>query len=361
MIHFFCATPLQIYTSIILAETDFQKEEKTIYLIDYFHGYEDYLSRLENIHVFNKVKLLSLKTMYDRIKTRKNGIFLFVIWNIYYYLSSSRLLRALDIEVENGDSIFFSYLEPLCLMLARVNKKRKLHLHFMGYEDGIGAYTMPLDRKPGRFERFLTVAPYFNKECYWVYRPEYVIDSCEDSMLKRIRLDYDDKLKSDILSIWAEVNRIHIEDKYIFFDDTVSNDALNQIVDELDCLDDSIIVKKHPKRMDDFYELKGYNILAPQSIPFESYLIGNDMSDKVLINTFSSAVINSVFMFNQRPTIIFLYEILEDDAYKYRINEVRKLIEDVRIIYGECKYKIHVPKSFEEFRALLQIGTKCKN
>ena len=112
-------------------------------------------------------------------------------------------------------------------------------------------------------------------------------------------------------------------------------------------------VKNHPLRKENFYyEEKGFKVLFPQSVPFESFLIDNDLSEKIFITTFSSAVVNSIFMFNQRPKIIFLYELINDNDYIGRIDEIRMIVNRIIEIYGN-RDKIFIPNSLEEYSNII--------
>lgn len=353
MIHFFCSTPLQIYTSIVLSETDFRDEKKKIYIIDYFNESEEYVSRLKELGIFVDVIHLAALNMYERIKAKKHGYIGLVFWNLYYYGRYAHVLKKLKINIEKNDSVFFSYLEPVCLMLTKLNKKRKMQYHFLGFEDGIGAYTIPLERRPGKIERYMGVNPYYKKECYWVYRPELLLHESKGGNVRRINSKLTDELRHSIKTLWSEVDNIKINHRTIFFDDTIGEKSIKKISEVLSLYKDKVIVKKHPKRMDRFYESRGYDVLLPQSIPFECFLIENNLSNKVLINTFSSAAVNCIFMFDQRPTIVFLYEVIEDDTYNSRRNEIGELIENLRYLYGTDN-KIYVPKTYEEFKIILK-------
>lgn len=353
MIHFFCSTPLQIYTAIILSRTDFKNEKKTIYIIDYFSGNEKYKSRIEQLGIFERTKVLHIYDIYEKIKMRKRGWLRFLFYNFYYFELYEKVLRNLQINVSFYDAVFFSYLEPVCLMLTKLNIKRKLHLRFYGFEDGIGAYTLPLDRPPTRkLERYLGKKPFYNKECYWVYRPEFVLDQSKRLNVKSISLKLSKELQRDLSFIWSEAKDIIIDRDVVFFDDIIMMDSIKGLCAEVSKYKEKIIVKKHPRRMDLFYEDQGYAIMFPQSVPFESILIEKDISDKVLINVFSSAAVNSVFMFNQRPTLIFLYELVDDSDYRMRLDEIRKLVNDLRMIYNEDD-KIIVPKTMKEYKSIL--------
>lgn len=354
MVHFFCSTPLQIFTSVVLAASEFRDEDKNIYVIDYFSDSLEYTTRISKVDLFKNVYHLPIRSIYDRVKKYRNSRLYAGFWNAFYFIRYKTILRSLDIYIGYHDITFFSYCEPICIMLTILNKKKGLDIKFYGFEDGIGAYTILLDRIEGRWEHLFGDPPYYQKQMYYVYRPEFVIEREKYiDRIKKINLQYTDPLKQNLNEIWKEALQIKIKKKVIFFDDLINDQEMQTLIKLSDEIKTITIVKKHPRRLDDrYYESLGFSILQPQSVPFESFMLNNDMSDRILINVFSSAVVNSVFMFNQRPTMIFLYELINDIEYENRKKDIRSLIDKLRAIYGKDE-RIYVPKSNEEYIKIL--------
>ncbi len=352
MIHFFCSTPLQIYTSVILGKTEFVGEQKIIYILNYFNDCEKYLDRIEKFNLFEEVRFVKAWSMYGKLKKREKGFLNYLGYNIYYYSRYAKVLDEYNIVINENDRVFFSYLEPICLMIAKLNKRKKLNIHFLGFEDGIGAYLLPLDRKPNKIEKVLGCEPYYKKECYWVYRPEYIAEESRNNTVVGIQYKIDDDVRNTLLGIWSDYSGITDKSRCIFFDDVITDKDLYNTIEILRDYKDYITVKKHPRRMDHFYEKWNFAEFEPQSIPFEAVVTNSNVSDRVLINYFSSAVLNVIFEFDQRPTLIFLFELVDDPMYKEKLDDLRRVIDYLKDIY-EDKNKIIVPHTYEELRNIM--------
>lgn len=355
MIHFICSTPLQILTSIVLTTSELKKENVILYVVNYFKDAEIYVSRIASLKIFGDVKFLKVKKVYDRVKGADKNTISRGLWQAYYYVGFERVLRKLDISVNKGDKVFLSYLEPICLMLIKHNKKYDLGLHFYGFEDGIGAYVLPLDRQEGKGEHIFCPEPYYKKEMYWVYRPEFIIEpNSYKRRVHKISFNLDKTLVSYFDKIWDIGNTIDNLPKTIFFDDLISKKTLKLIMDTIaEAGLEDIYVKLHPRQTDSsVYEKYNYKFLQPQAIPFECFLLKHEIGDNVLISIFSSAVVNSVYMFDQRPLIIFLYKVIDDSEYNTQV-DFDLQVNNLRKIYSDEK-KIYVPGSMEEFYLILK-------
>ena len=118
---------------------------------------------------------------------------------------------------------------------------------------------------------------------------------------------------------------------------------------------EDVSVKLHPRQTDSSVYIKhSCAFLQPKSVPFEFFVLWHDFSDNILISIFSSAVVNTVYMFDQRPTIIFLYRVIKDPEYNIHIGDFDLQVKNLRKIYGDQK-KIFVPESVENFYSILKI------
>lgn len=106
--------------------------------------------------------------------------------------------------------------------------------------------------------------------------------------------------------------------------------------------------------MDRYYENMGLNMWKLCAIPFEVLLAKQNMGNKVLICNYSTACLNAKFIFDQEPTIIFLYNLLETDE---RRNEISILISKLKSLYVN-KSKIYIPNSIQEFFVILRDQAK---
>ena len=67
MIHFFCATPLQIFTTVVMGTGVFREDKIKVYILDYFKEADKFVERVKSLNIFDSVELIRSKRMYDRI------------------------------------------------------------------------------------------------------------------------------------------------------------------------------------------------------------------------------------------------------------------------------------------------------
>ena len=291
MVAFFCSTPFQIMNALVIKENGYRNVDVVLYILDYFNDAEKYVEKLENTNLFQEVKFLKAWKIYRKAyETRRENTTKFVsklshsIWRVYYYIRYEKILQKLGIDGENIEEVLISYREPICLLLARKKYKKHLDIGFVGFEDGSGSYSGELDEIRGKVEKLFHIPKQvFEKQAYWVYRPDQI--ESRDKYINRIyrmKIDKVENFLPLIYNIWGDMCDDLVEANFIYFDSIDNIKCLNQIIPKLIevCGLANIVIKKHPRRMDSYYENADLKMWKLYAVPFEVVLAKQNMENK---------------------------------------------------------------------------------
>ena len=115
------------------------------------------------------------------------------------------------------------------------------------------------------------------------------------------------------------------------------------------CINKDIsIVKPHPRQKDSTLKHLGAEICKNTTLPWEIICLNNNLSDKVQITIFSQACISPKLIFDQEPTVIFLYKLLPV-GYDYLGQGLLEFADSIGNLYKD-KTKYFIPESFDELR-----------
>lgn len=107
------------------------------------------------------------------------------------------------------------------------------------------------------------------------------------------------------------------------------------------------IIKAHPRQKDSSLKKCGIDISTNHTLPWEIEALNIDIENKTQITIFSGACISPKLLFDEEPTVIFLYKLLPIEQ-----NVLGKALVDFANELGESyvdKEKFFVPETFEEF------------
>lgn len=108
------------------------------------------------------------------------------------------------------------------------------------------------------------------------------------------------------------------------------------------------IIKPHPRQVNSTIGNFGIDVCKNNTIPWEIVCLNNDLSEKVQITIFSQACVSPKLIFNEEPTVIFLYKLLPV-SYDFLGNGLLKFADSIGNLYTD-KTKYFIPNSFEELR-----------
>ena len=115
---------------------------------------------------------------------------------------------------------------------------------------------------------------------------------------------------------------------------------------------DNAIVKAHPRQKQSSLIDKGVAVCTNHTVPWEIELLNMDINDKVQMTIFSGSCISPKLLFDEEPTVIFLYKIAPIDQSVWG-EGVTAFADSLGEMYRD-KSKYFVPNSWEEFDAYLK-------
>lgn len=327
-------------------------EDADIYIVDCFEDSKKVADRLRNEKIFQNVYFVDNVLLTYPITIRK-------CMNIIHNRSSIKKImnkKAYDEIYYNNsgwliNSIFYSY--------AYKNNKRITN-HFI--EHSFYSYTQKYDNK-NRWIKYLIKL--FGMKCLdeskidymYFYHPELIQVKINSQI---IQLEAIDKNQNFI----ELVNRVFHYDslanefadkKIIIFEQGKQSYELdtsnfwNHVISKLG--KKNIIIKPHPRQKNSSLQNLGCEICKNYSIPWEVILLNNQMDKKILISVLSSASITPKLLFNEEPTSILLYKLIENYQEIYN-KDLSNFLEIVKDSYTS-KNKVYIPESFEELKEIL--------
>jgi len=114
---------------------------------------------------------------------------------------------------------------------------------------------------------------------------------------------------------------------------------------------DQILIKRHPRCIENRFETLGVHIAQTVSIPWELILLNISMKDKIFITTTSAAALSSEIYFGDSCKAILLFE-----AMKNKPNSVSQVMRNYMNAF-QHKYgseRLYMPKSIAEFEQLVK-------
>lgn len=111
---------------------------------------------------------------------------------------------------------------------------------------------------------------------------------------------------------------------------------------------EQVIVKPHPRQKQSTLSKQGVEISKHHTVPWEIEVLNHDMNNKILMTIFSGACLSSKLLFEEEPTIIFLYKLLPVD-YSFLGEEIVKFADKVGSLYAN-RSKYFIPENLEELK-----------
>lgn len=116
-----------------------------------------------------------------------------------------------------------------------------------------------------------------------------------------------------------------------------------------ECIDlQRTIIKAHPRQKGSTLTKCGAEISRNHTLPWEMEILNNKIENKVQITIFSGACVSPKLMFDDEPTVIFLYKLLPVD-YTFLGEKLINFADKIGQRYVD-KSKYFVPESFEQLR-----------
>lgn len=205
-------------------------------------------------------------------------------------------------------------------------KNKKVGLNYV--EDGIGSYIHPAvintrnfnDIIQSKFNKNSIFNGYWNKS--FLYEPDLVNTQLGQKTLKIPKLNLDNKIYNLLMKLFKEVyvnlntQRIS-ETKILFFDQPFGHDRIavddmsifKELKEVSNYLNIPLQVKMHPRsNVSKYYN---YHIdFLETSLPWEIYILFNDISNYILVGINTTASLSPYLMFGKEIPVILLIKVV---------------------------------------------------
>lgn len=320
-----------------------------LYMVKVFDGAEEVYKRIIDTEVFSNVYLIedvlltypiTIKKCIDAVKNGRKFLKSARdrVYDEVYYNNSGWLIN----------SIFYT-------AFYKANKNIKN----MFLEHGFNSYTNVYSQKPFYLRVLINLV---GLKCMdgtmldttFMFHPELIHIKYYGKIEKMLPMDRNNKRFVDALNhiFHYECDKDEFESKKIIimeqgpqkfsFD---KENFWNVILKSIDKKES--IIKAHPRQTDSTLKKCGIDISTNHTLPWEIEALNIDIKNKTQITIFSGACISPKLIFNEEPTVIFLYKLLPVEQ-----NVFGKTFIDFADELGKSyidKEKFFVPETFDEF------------
>lgn len=189
----------------------------------------------------------------------------------------------------------------------------------------------------------------------YMYEPELICTRYDGKIKKMKKLD---KKNTQLVSALNDIFNYNVEnnqyaDKKIIIMEQgpmkVEFDKEEFWEKVFECIDlNETIIKAHPRQKKSTLVNCGAEISHNHTLPWEIEILNNDITNKIQITIFSGACVSPKLMFDDEPTVIFLYKLLPVD-YTFLGKKVMDFADEIGKKYSDTN-KYFIPESFDELK-----------
>lgn len=342
---FICSTPYHVFVCVCILNQlskHNQKDKNDLVFIN------------DNKEKKNIYELIKKRTMFTNVyetkpvELRKENNLSKVKTIFHYYKEPSKYIdREILYHLDIYDEIYACGHERITDLLNIICHRRNKNINLFLYEEGLLSY-LPNGLKSSFLKKsfnFLygyNYLNYKNKQAYF-FQPDLISSHFFSNIIK---IKIDKIVKKNLASVFYSQDNYKIEYKYIYLEQPI-NYTMNSIIRKiiLEGLANKIAIKLHPKNSKESNQLQRYEISG--KISWEIICLNNDMEEKVFLSFHSTACFIPKLIFNQEPTIVFLYKIKEISGYIGNFKEIDSFIKKFRTLYKKPE-KIFIPNTLNE-------------
>lgn len=349
-----CSTPYQILTAINMKLSGILSDDCDLLVFNYFKDARSIAESIRHVNIFDDVKVSDTKIFLDKCL---NGRYQRYFWN-FYYISTCRRFTEKYGYLKEYDRVLYSFIDPSVVIMSKYYSKRNPNVEYVAFEDGLSDYyNSQVVMKP-RWARIFNISDsVYKRKNIYMYSPN--LAPSPNGKYKILKLPSPSE-SSELIKILNEVFSFPCEEcitqRVIYFDQLPharvgANDDFNIKVSDIlfrICKQD-VLVKVHPRRENNIYADKGLLCFPYQSVPFELCCLNMNIEQKIFITNISSACFMPKIIFDEEPTIVFLFDIEHDEN---KDTAVKSFLERFKNAYRN-KDRLFFAKSFDEVEAIL--------
>ncbi len=367
---FFCETPFQVIVSLFIKEQFTKKRDIVdIVIFDTFSGYEKVALRLKDKKIYNNVYVVKIK---DIILSK-------TIWQhirkVFFVLFPKIMIRKRWYEnIKNYDEMYLGNYDLFTSSVRSYYAFRGHHPKVFMYEEAYASY-FPIDEMYPMFGlmKFLDFRNKLlgkgnivrsNIDGWFLFEPDNLLykPNCNVYQIDR-RLNKNKKIK-EVIDYIFDVRKVlkNYDRKYIIFEE--ASLANNSEIDDEKIFDkiieivgrDNVIVKLHPRTVEDRFTKKGIKTLGSDGVPWEALACVGNFNEKVLISIASSSIVTYRMLFGNKMKAYMLFRFIDTKfkQFESKYDEFWNKVGTVTSEGGIC-----IPKSEKEFFRKLKEESDC--
>lgn len=343
-------TPFQVFGALILKKEKFVDKEVDLFIVNQFTTAKELFTRIQELQIFRSVYLVDYKS---------EKKFYYLLTKIYEICLPKYLIKKWIPKIDyKYDILCITNFNRLQITLRLLNSKSRL----LFYDDGIGSYFGNVYtasfKKHRKFYRLMKKESIeLNPELIYLFNPFFVINKQMGIKVKGMCENAEHILKntikeiSPVFDLYGEIDQKYVEKKMIFLsqpNDLNSKDffiKMKLILTTLEKYKENLLVRPHPR--ENFKNKTDFTIDLT-NILWELIINKIDISEKILIGNFSTAMITPKILFDKEPTLIFLYKIFDIKNQDY----YDEIVEKIKMKYSNGD-KILIPQNMEELKWIL--------
>ena len=280
----------------------------------------------------------------------------------------SYTLKTLEISDLKYDKFLFSGYGALPECIFNAIRKINTNIECFRFEDSYVSYTREYGKEKGgfriKFEHIMhnlfhgaNIEEYIKG--YYFAEPGLVQVEFSYPILESPRINRQDKRLINLLNDVFGYNKVVdlYGEKFIFFESGDSyfqkNDEDVGFITELIRFvgKDNVLVKRHPRCVENRFERLGVHIAKNSSVPWELIQLNKTMDGKVFITTTSAAALSSAVYFGDDCKSILLYEGMKEKPASVTA-VMRSYMKDFQKKYGDKT--LYIPKDMNEFKKIIE-------
>lgn len=355
-----CSSPIQIINTINLTYTTFDAKKIDLIILNHASENESYYRILNEIGMFNNIQFLTTSHITGGSSKYKIVRYIKAAQNL---LNKRKLEKEIELHEYEYDTFFISSPDLPSKIIYYFMKDRFKDMNLFMIEEGTFAYSYFYQKENVMKKIFtkLLFGENINNNYLgaYVYKPDLMnVNKKIDIDIRPIpSINKDEKILTGLLNRVINVKKENneIKQRVVIFDQTFPfekinnemNELLKKIVGWLPL--EEVIIKKHPRRSK--LELGVLVKEYESSVPFEILNLNNQMESKILISVFSTACLNPKIMFNEEPTVILLFKLLDLKTMTNFNETTFNIAYDVKKSYQSNKF--FIPENIAELKQIL--------
>lgn len=345
-----CSTAYQCFNILGLCRSEINPKETDLIIIDFTGKILDQLNNSFLKVFFNSIEIIKIKPKNDYIKLLKALVFTRFSKPIIY-------------------KKIFTYGTEINSRLISLQYYHKRYSHLFYFEDGLESYDCVLSSnvksiKDIGFKFLYGKTPLELCEALYVYEPNVVINNSYNKKVLPIKkiTNKSDEIENIIKNAFRG-NNIAFPKKIVFLEAWFSEKEkyeLQQLF--ISILEETVetgvaCLKKHPNDRNNF----NFDTKLPVINDFGSFEVKNffcSMNDYIFVSIISTACLTPKLIYDEEPTVIFLYKIFLNHYIYEEWIETDKVIRRIRSSYKKPE-RIMIPENIEEYRECLKKIRVC--